>query len=418
MLKKHDIIISSLFRTDNPYLSAPLCFAKELAKTHRVFYINHPYSVKDLWTGRKNEKLRERSPSLLRGKPHFETVEGMPENFIAATPPLTLPINFLPEGKLHETFHTYNQKQIEKTVRQIKDDFQVKDFIYFSCFDPFFLPVSPKKLGAFLNIYQSVDDISTESYIAKHGVRLENEAVKNADLTLVTSSNLWRKLKDIQPETYIMHNAVDLSIFQNIPFGSFEKPAEIKHIESKIIGFVGNLDPVRLDYALLRKIAEVHTDKTLLLIGPINSPEVYTQGLDKMPNVILTGGKNINDIPHYLKYMDVCILPSLLNKMSKSVYPMKINEYLAGGKAIIATNFSEDIRSFSEHIHIARDHDDFIRLIDIAVDDYSNEKIEKRVLVASKNTWGDRVNEFWNIIDKHLEKTTSTSIAKLIAKHA
>jgi teichuronic acid biosynthesis glycosyltransferase TuaH len=404
MLKKHDIIINSLFRTDNAYLSAPLCFAKELAKTHRVFYINHPYSVKDLWTGRKNEKLQERRPSLMRGKPHFETVEGMPKNFVAVTPPLTLPINFLPEGKLYDTFHTYNQGQIEKTVRQIKADFQVKDFIYFSCFDPFFLPISPKKLGAFLSIYQSVDDISTEPYIAKHGVRLENEAVKKSDLTLVTSINLWRKFRDIQPETHIMHNAVDLSIFKDVPFGSFEKPAEIKHVTGKIIGFVGNLDPVRLDYTLLRKIAEAHTDKTLLLIGPINSPEVYTQGLDKMPNVILTGGKNINNIPPYLKYMDVCILPSLLNKMSKSVYPMKINEYLAGGKAIITTDFSEDIRGFSEHIHIARDHADFIRLIDIAVEDYSVEKIKKRVHVASQNTWGDRVLEFWNIVDKHLEK--------------
>ena len=154
----------------------------------------------------------------------------------------------------------------------------------------------------------------------------------------------------------------------------------------------------------MRKIAEAHPDKTLLLVGPINSPEVYEQGLDKMPNVILAGGKKIYDVPKYLKYMDVCILPSLINKMSKSVYPLKINEYLAGGKAIIATNFSEDIRGFSEYIHIAQDHDDFIRLIDVAKHDYSTEKIEKRMLMASKNTWGDRVREFWENIDVHLEK--------------
>ena len=52
----------------------------------------------------------------------------------------------------------------------------------------------------------------------------------------------------------------------------------------------------------------------------------------------------------------------------------------------------------------AQDHDDFIRLIDVAKHDYSTEKIEKRMLMASKNTWGDRVREFWEIIDVHLEK--------------
>lgn len=404
MAKKYDIILNTLFRTDNAYSSVSLSFAKEMAKTHRVFYINHPYSLKDLFDGRRNEKVKERFPSIIRGKTYYESVDEIPNNFIAATPPPTLPINFLPQGKIYDMFYNYNKSVVVKTIHQIIMDFKLKDYIYLTCFDPFFAPVLPKDLGAFLSIYQCIDDISTEPYMAKHGVRLENQAAIDSDITLVTSTNLWRKFVEIQPETYILHNAVDISIFKDLPYRHFEKPDEIKHVKGKIIGFVGNLDPVRLDYILMRKIAEAHPDKTLLLVGPINSPEVYEQGLDKMPNVILAGGKKIYDVPKYLKYMDVCILPSLINKMSKSVYPLKINEYLAGGKAIIATNFSEDIRGFSEYIHIAQDHDDFIRLIDVAKDDYSSEKIEKRMLIASKNTWGDRVREFWEIIDVHLEK--------------
>ena len=120
-----------------------------------------------------------------------------------------------------------------------------------------------------------------------------------------------------------------------------------------------------------------------------------------MPNVILTGAKKITDVPQYLKFFDVAILPSLLNKMSLSVYPLKINEYLAAGKSIIATNFSEDIRSFSPLIRVANDHAHFINLIDAASTDYSDELIKKRMAVAEKNTWGDRVREFWEIIYQH-----------------
>jgi teichuronic acid biosynthesis glycosyltransferase TuaH len=407
MAKKYDIILNSLFRTDNTYSSVSLSFAKEMAKTHRVFYINHPYSLKDLYDGRKNDKVKERFPSIVRGKTYYETVDEIPKNFIAATPPPTLPINFLPQGKIYDALYKVNQTLVLRTVKQVIKDFKLKDYIYLTCFDPFFAPILPTDLDANLNIYQCIDDISTEPYVAKHGVRLENQAAKDSDITLVTSTNLWRKFIDIQPETYTLFNAVDISIFQDLPYRHFEKPAEIKHVTGKIIGFVGNLDPVRLDYKLMRKIAEAHPDKTLLLVGPINSPEVYEQGLDKMPNVILVGGKKIYDVPQYLKYMDVCILPSLINKMSKSVYPLKINEYLAGGKAIVSTNFSEDIRSFSELIHIARDHDDFIRLIDVAKNDYSVEKVETRMEFASHNTWGDRVREFWEIVDTHFEKKSN-----------
>jgi teichuronic acid biosynthesis glycosyltransferase TuaH len=409
MKKKYDIILNTLFRTDHPYSSVSLSFAKEMAKTHRVFYVNHPYSVKDIFENRTNEKLRERFPSIVRGKVKYETVPEIPENFIATTPPPTFPINFLPEGFLYDSIYRYNRNIVLKTIKQIIKDNHIKDYIYLTCFDPFFVPVLPKEMGAFLSIYQCIDDISTEPYVAKHGVRLEKEAVIESDITLVTSSNLWKKFVAIQPETYILNNAVDISIFKDLPYRHFDKPAEIAQVQGKIIGFVGNLDPVRTDYSLLAGIAKAHPDKTLLLVGPINSPEVSEKGLDQMPNVILTGSKPITEVPQYLKFMDVTILPSLINKMSKSVYPLKINEYLAGGKAVIATNFSDDIRSFNDHIYIANDHQHFFELIDIAVNDYSEDKIQQRMSVANQNTWGDRVRQFWEIIETHSKKTAKSS---------
>lgn len=407
MKKKYDIIINTLFRTDHSYSSVSLSFAKEMAKTHRVFYLNHPYSVKDIIDNRKNEKLRERLPSIVRGRVKYETIPEIPNNFIAATPTPTLPINFLSEGKLYDFFYKYNRNSVLKSISQIIKDYGLKDFIYLTCFDPFFVPVLPKSMGAFLSIYQCIDDISTEPYVAKHGVRLEIEAALESDITLVTSSNLWKKFIAIQPETYILNNAVDISIFKDLPDRHFEKPAELQQITGKIIGFVGNLDPVRTDYTLLASIARAHPDKTLLLVGPINSPEVYEKGLDKMTNVVLTGSKRISDVPQYLKFMDVAILPSLINKMSKSVYPLKINEYLAGGKSVIATDFSDDIRSFRDYIHIADNHEHFIQLIDVAVNDYSVEKIKQRMAVANQNTWGDRVRQFWEIIEAHQRKKSS-----------
>ncbi len=404
MRKDYDIILNTLFRTDNSYSSVSLSFAKEMAKTNRIFYVNHPYSYKDLWDGRKNEKVKERFGTIIKGGSFRETIKEIPNNFIAYTPPPTLPINFFKPGTLYDSLYQRNHRTVLNTIQTIIQDNKLKNFIYLTCFDPFFVPVLPKEMGAALSIYQCIDDISTEPYVAKHGVRLEFNAACESDITLVTSTNLWRKFKEVQPETYILHNAVDISIFKNTAFKHFDRPAELENVHTKIIGFVGNLDPVRIDYALLKSIALTHTDKTLVLVGPKNSPEISALGLDSIPNIIFTGAKKITDVPQYLKFFDVAILPSLLNKMSLSVYPLKINEYLAAGKSIIATNFSEDIRGFSDVIRIADDPAHFSRLIDAGVNDYSDELIRKRMAVAERNTWGDRAREFWEIIEQHEHK--------------
>ena len=410
MVKNYDFIINTLFRTTNSYSSVSLSFAKEMAKTNRVFYVNHPYSYRDIWSDRKEESVKRNLSNFLTQKTTIEHLPEIPNNFVAYTPPATIPINQLSEGKLYDTLHRRNQKVVLNTVKKIIKENSLKDFIYLTCFDPFFLPVLPQNLGAAYSVYQCIDDISTEPYVAKHGVRLEEQAAHDSDFTIVTSTKLWRHFKEIQPETYILHNAVDISIFKDCARKNFERPEEIKHVTNKIIGFVGNLDSVRIDYPLLKSIALSHTDKTLLLIGPINSPEVSAIGLDTLPNVILTGGKKIYDIPQYLKFMDVAILPSLLNKMSLSVYPLKINEYLAAGKSIIATNFSEDIRSFSNLIHIANSHEHFNSLINNAITDYSEEKIMERERVANTNTWGDRVRQFWEILELH-QKAVSNQLS-------
>jgi teichuronic acid biosynthesis glycosyltransferase TuaH len=404
MKKKFDIIINTLFRTDNAYSSVSLSMAKEFAKTHRVFYLNHPYSVKDMYTERNSPFLRQRLPNILRGKLHYEKLPEIPENFWAVTPPPTVPVNFLNEGFVYDTFYRYNQNLMVKAVRQIVKDHKLTDFIYLTCYDPFFLPVLPKDVGAALSIYQCIDDISTEAYVSKHGVRLEAEAVGKSDIALVTSTNLHRFYKPIQPHTHIIHNAVDISIFKNLYYrNDIERPAEIAHVKNKIIGFIGNLDPIRTDYPLMKHLALAHPDKTLLLVGPNNAPELAELGIDKLPNVIMTGAKKIYEVPLYLKFIDVAILPSLLNKMSKSVYPLKINEYLAAGKSCIATNFSEDIRAFSPTIRIAQSHEDFAQLINDAADDYSSQKVAERMRIAEGNTWGDRIREFWSIVEAHLE---------------
>jgi hypothetical protein len=87
-----------------------------------------------------------------------------------------------------------------------------------------------------------------------------------------------------------------------------------------------------------------------------------------------------------------------VNKLTASIYPLKINEYLAAGKPVVSTHFSDDIFSFRDHAFIAETHDQFLRMIDVAIEGNNIEKKVARMEVANANSWQKRVEEFWEII--------------------
>ncbi len=404
MFKDIDIIYFTLFPWDHPYSSVSLSFSKEFARNNRVFYVNHPYSFRDFLDNFNTEMGKSRRSHLLRGKMQYENIEDISPNIIAAHPPLTFPINWLSPGGFYNALSAYNNRVILKTIKKIIDDYQLKNFIYLNCFNPYFAGTLPKDFGQIANIYQCIDDMTQEPYTARHGARLEAEVIKAADITTVTSTNLWKLKSPLSAETHIVHNAADITNFERTLKENFERPKELEGISGKIIGFTGNLDHCRVDYPLLKKVAERHPDKTLLLVGPINNTEYKEIGLDQLPNVIFTGSKDIRELPHYLQHMDCVLIPFALNLLTKSIYPLKINEYLAAGKAVISTRFSDDIQGFSDYIYLGGTHEEFVDLIDQAIGENSKEKIKARNALAQTNTWTSRVKQFWEIVEQYLVK--------------
>jgi len=78
---------------------------------------------------------------------------------------------------------------------------------------------------------------------------------------------------------------------------------------------------------------------------------------------------------------------------------LKVNEYLAAGKAVVSTNFSEDIAEFKNIVYLAASHEEFINNIDKAIEEKMS-KVDERVKTAEGNTWEGRVNLFWNIVER------------------
>ena len=389
----------SLSRWDSPISSPALSLAKEFARLNRVFFIDHPFTWKDYLIERRKPPVRLRKQAILKGKEIYSHPPGFPAKLTIVTPPVVLPVNFLPAGKLYDWASGINETKLGNLLRQVVRENGIRQYIFINFFDPFFLRHIPEDIRPVCTVYQSMDDISQVSYTRRHGVALEREAIRTSDYTLCTSLELTKIQSAFSPNVHYHPNAADVDIFKAAFAGSLPEPPDMKDLKGHIVGFTGSIE-YRTDFELLKKAAVYHHDKTFFLIGPVQGEEHIKAGLHKLPNVIFAGPRKLHELPAYLQRFDCAIIPYKINKLTKSIYPLKINEYLAAGKPVVATHFSEDIYAFRNVAEIVKGPHDFCRAIDNAIFGDTQEKRQLRIQVAEDHTWKKRVEQFWEIVSE------------------
>jgi teichuronic acid biosynthesis glycosyltransferase TuaH len=388
------VFITTMSRWDGDRSSASLALAKVLSKSNAVYYIDYPYSWADVWRERKMTTTRRRMPALLSGKDYLVKVTGQSGNLQAATPRAVLPAYSLPRGVLYNLATAYNNRLLAAFVKRIKKEHNITDYLFLNSFNPTYLSSIDNYLEPTLSVYHSRDAIEE---VEGHGLEKENECIRHYDLVMATSRRLCRNIgkRNDRHITYFP-NGGDVKLFRTALEQPLPKPPELATIRTPVIGYTGAICQ-RIDYQLLVKIAEENRDKTIVLVGP-RLDKIYSDvNLDDIPNIIFTGPKKIEQLPAYLQNFDCTIIPFLKNNLTAGIYPLKINEYLAAGKAVVTTNFSEDINEFKEYIYIANTHDEFLEKIKEAMRDNNESDKQKRLAAASVNSWEHRLELFWDL---------------------
>jgi teichuronic acid biosynthesis glycosyltransferase TuaH len=406
----YDIIMMALSRWDAPYSSAAWSLAQGLSRHTRVFYVDNPVTIKEYLMNRDTPEMKRRKEALFLGSDFFVVPDERNPNLFAVTPRITLPVNWLPKGLLYNVCSRLNDTIMQNALDHLLRIFAIKNYVLVNSFNPLIGHDLSLKVKPLLTVYQSVDDIRQAPYLRKHGPRLENEWIRKADFTLVTSSELKRAKSIHSSKVFLLPNAADATLFRQALRDDLPMPEEIRKLpkEKKIITYVGNVCQ-RLDYELLKKIATVHADKTLLMIGPVTKNNHGVSRLKSSGNVVFAGPKKITELPGFLKFSDCCIIPFLCNQLTKSIYPLKINEYLSAGRPVVTTRFSEDITGFESVVRISRNHDEFIDLISQSIEADTESRKIQRMLFAASNTWEARAHSFIDLtVDflKHYDRRT------------
>jgi len=255
------------------------------------------------------------------------------------------------------------------------------------------------KLQEKLVVYYCVDSFSSLPNVESSAIaQYDQELTKKADIIFTPSQPLYEEKKQVNANTFLSPHGVDVEHFGKVQDANLPIPEDIARIKKPIIGFFGLIEHW-VDLKLIRYIAERKPEYSLVLIGRVAQD---INGLKDIPNVYFLGPRNYEELPAYAKAFDVALLPYVLNKQVYNANPIKLREYLAGGKPVVSVT-SPEIEKFRDVIAIADSYEDFVFCIESSLKENSAQKIKSRIDKVIDCSWEGRFDNIAKIVHSFLE---------------
>ncbi|MEA3497154.1 MAG: glycosyltransferase [Bacteroidota bacterium] len=392
MLKNRDIVITGLQPWDIEIGSNCKNIALELSKNNRVLYVNAPMTRSSRIKEKNDPRIQKRE-KILKGE-EKDIVE-IKEKLWNLFPKTVLEsINQLGINPLFDFLNKINNKRFAKQIKSATNRLGFKNIIHFTDSDMFRSFYLKELLKPDIYIYYTRDNLISMPYWKKQGIRVEAKHMKKADLVVANSTYLSNLAKKFNPNSHYVGQGCDVSQFDKKKVKNI--PDDIKDIKKPIIGYIGALISLRLDIEIIYHIAKSKSDWSIVLVGPEDA-KFKASKLHELDNVHFLGNKDGNELPSYLSAFDVALNPQILTELTIGNYPRKIDEYLAMGVPTVATK-TEAMSIFKEHTYLAKNKEEYVELIQKALDENNSEKENSRSIFAQSHTWENNVKE----IAKHI----------------
>lgn len=289
-------------------------------------------------------------------------------------------------------------KATMKSIRKAALELNFGDMVLWSFF-PFIAPYW-QLLGQKLTIFDAVDNWMLHSSYAKRKDVLKscyNTIKDQADLIFCVSKNLLNFFDD-QPNVYWIPNGVDIKHY-NKNFSLINR--DIADLPKPIIGYIGVIQE-KVDLELVKYLAQQNPKKSIVMVGPVwNEQDEARLALENESNVHFLGYKTYADAPMYIQQFDIGIIPHKKAGFAASTNPMKMYEYLACGKPVVATaNIGTE--NVEEMISTVDSYEDFNTQLNKLLDDDTPELRTARQDFVKKFSWINTVNKMLDLINNKL----------------
>jgi glycosyltransferase involved in cell wall biosynthesis len=239
------------------------------------------------------------------------------------------------------------------------------------------------ELGEAKSIYYCADEYSVFPGMSREVVtELEQELFKKVDLVIVTSKNLYDKKKPFHDNITLIPHGVDFAHFSKAARPETVVPDGLQRIKKPIIGFYGLIQDL-IDFDLVCHVVKARPDWSVVMIGPV----IFDAGpLPALPNLHFLGGRDLQDLPSYVKGFDVCMIPYKLVDRTIYANPLKLRQYLASGKPVVSTPLPE-VMKYGGLVKIGKDRDEYVRHIEFLLEHDTPECSRTRMDAVRGESW-------------------------------
>jgi glycosyltransferase involved in cell wall biosynthesis len=175
-------------------------------------------------------------------------------------------------------------------------------------------------------------------------------------------------------------------------------PAADVFLTPPVAGFVGHVNE-RIDLSLLEAVAQ--RGISLLLVGPRHSrySQARMERLLSLPNVQWVGPKRFEELPSYQRVIDVGLVPYGRTPFNLGSFPLKTLEYLAAGRAVVATDLPATRWLATDLITIESEPAAFAEAVAFALrQSRSPSIVASRRAFAAQHSWASRADSFAGVL--------------------
>ena len=199
-------------------------------------------------------------------------------------------------------------------------------------------------------------------------------------------------------------------MFENAADDAFiGEPSRLPYLNgaSPRLGYVGTISQ-RTDICLLEHVARSRPEWKVLIAGRQELP-LNQRGLLDLPNVQYLGIIPYQELPGFIRSLDVCLIPHKNTDYCKSMSPLKLFQYLASGRPIVSTSIG-GLEKLKGYLMIGETYDDFVECIEQVLREDTEDMSRRRIEAVKKETWDNRVQGMFEAVRGcFIEKTGSLS---------